>query len=287
MIYVNFNHIFLAGFRPQALGQNGRYIPENNRDLIGWLMCLVAFSLSSSPILVVVAVIFEHWDCTAFIMEDILPDAMYRDLRIVYLTIVVRFILVAPSVIEVIRGLTHYLLHGIVFITGLLKSLKFLQTQAKTTQEFTHYYNCLMIAHGCIERLSNNLMCLIVTVDYWGTIGAIWFCIQGYEKIELVMYSCLVGGTLMALILSAISLPKLKYISGMINEMMEKHTIRAKYGYIFRKSRKSRAVLAEMKGLRRLTLKFGPFHPFEEDYVMEYFSGVEEKVIDYVLMIEL
>ncbi|ODM97809.1 hypothetical protein Ocin01_08876 [Orchesella cincta] len=288
-----FNHFYALGveliqrYRPEAINRKGEYDNGGATDGSGIISFLLIVILGPSPMLSVPFVIFQRFDCVTFILEDILPDAKYRDGKTIIYTILLRMSLVAPAVVEMVRLLTLLLSLGLVLIDTSMETLNCMLTKIEETDEYVLYYNRYKIAYRYFENTLNDILLVVLSSAYWGTIAAIWFCVQGYGKLDPLIYFVLVIGTIVAIITQGLALPKIKIGFEMMEEILYKWGLKAKKDYIRMKRWKHKVLMKQVNSLSLLTAGFGPFFHLRTEFVVEYFSCMLENVASYVLMGEV
>lgn len=277
---------WLTEYRPEAFNLKGEYVDEK-QNWLGLGILLFTIFLGASPIFTIMFVIFEHFDCVRFIIDDIFPDVEYRELSTTLLLILISTVFVAPSVIEIIRSIIFLMDIGLIVLNFNIGIWRCILHKMRSTQDFIDHYILFQLVFRYFEFIIGHFLFIVITVTYWGTVAAVWVCINGIDKIEPVMYIFLVVGTAIAVATCAITMPMTAYLKIIVKGTIAKHLVLSKFHYIEVKTRVAMARWKQMISLRMIRIMYGSFFHLEENFVIVYFSALTERIVDSVLMIEL
>lgn len=222
-----------------------------------------------------------------FILEDILPDAKYRDMKTIMGAYLVRFILVSPSIIEIMRSLSFFGPVALLYVNSLIECLELMAHKIQSLTEFIDNYLSFNMVYKYIEIMLGDFLFLVITCDYFGTLVAISFCVVSYGKIEMLIYICLVACVFLALSITLIAFVKLKLVTMWLEEMIRSRKILAKFRYAQLKTRFNKMLHKRMISMREIRIPYGSFFYLKKEFGLEYFSNLFEHVVEIILMFDL
>jgi len=154
-----------------------------SEDLLGFSCCaLVMLCVTAIPFVNLFGVV-ANMEPTAYLLDDLLPPAEYRELSTILLVFAVRIIITLPCVIEIMRQLTFLLLSGVVLIQSTILCLKRMAEDMKCLEEFLGNFLAYKIAFRYLEHASSSVILVLLTTSYWSIVGLIWICINAYGKL--------------------------------------------------------------------------------------------------------
>jgi len=135
-----------------------------------------------------------------------------------------------------------------------------------------------------MENMISQIHYILLTVTYWGTIVAIWFCVQSYGKLDPLIYMVLAIGVVVALVIQAGVIPQIKVGYEIVMGLLWTWKLRERRRYTRTKLRKSKLALKRVCALSPLLVYYGPFFALQPGFVVEYFSTMLEQVVNMVMM---
>ncbi|CAL8117106.1 unnamed protein product [Orchesella dallaii] len=272
----------LQKFRPVSM-ENKK---KTKIDKMGMLMCAITLSLSLPVPIIILFVVFGHFDIVTFIAGDILPLEMLQLTATRLMLYFLRFWIVGMAITEGFRCLAFFLP---IAAMGLLNYLSCVKTLNKMVEvdTFLRYYLYLGANYMMIQRLLGDVAVVVIGVAFWGTVGAIWVVVKGYEVMQPLFYGCLVTGVIICLLSTGVFMSMLKVGITLQEQMVEKRRIEAEEMYMKRKTKHSKYVWKRMIAMRPIQFWFGTFMPLSVKFAIEYVRNLVERVMDFVLMFDM
>ncbi|CAL8126096.1 unnamed protein product [Orchesella dallaii] len=255
-------------------------------DIIGYAACAMVFALGTSAVTITLVAIHERFDPFAYILDDLLPPAEYRELSTIILLNLFRIAILLPSLTELHRILLCLLLNGMVLITSVMRCLKWFQEKAENTEDFLRNYIAYSIAYKYVEYVMPDILLFILTTSYWGLVGTIWICIKGYEQMDTWMYIAMVTVAMVALLMNWFALQNLKVGFVLTMDALKKWRNEGKANHLEKRTRKSKAILKRLDATTPFYLGYGPFFRLGKDFVMTFFHDLTQREVDAVLMFD-
>lgn len=278
----------LSEYKPETINRNGEYTREDGE--IDWMevgIWAYTFYFGWSTPYIIMFIIFERFDCIQFILDDIFPQVEHRELSTILMHGIIRVIFVAPSLAEVIRSLNAFLLIGLTALKSCFNMWNCLLKNIISPHDFVFNYRLYELAYGYFEFALANVLLVVLTITFWGTVVAIWFCIKCSGLVDHLVYACLAGGTVLAVVVSAMIMPQITVGNHLGQEALKKQSIVANLTHAKVKTRKSLVAKKQTLSLRILMVRYGPFFLIGDQYALEYFSTLNQRVVDSVLMFQL
>ncbi|CAL8134484.1 unnamed protein product [Orchesella dallaii] len=268
----------------------GKEIIRKNKntkpDIMGYGACAMVFALGTTAVTNTLIGIHERFDPFAYILDDILPPAEYRELSTIILLNLFRTALLLPSLTELHRILCFLLLNGMVCISSVMTCLKWFHEKAENTEDFLRNYLAYIIAYKYMEYVMPDILLVILTMSYWGLVGTIWICIKGYGQMDTWMYIAMVTVTVVALLMNWFALQNLKDGFWLSIEILEKWKKEAKANHFEERTRKSKALLKRLDATTPIAVVYGPFFRLGKDFVMTFFYDLIQREVDTVIMVD-
>ncbi|CAL8126094.1 unnamed protein product [Orchesella dallaii] len=255
-------------------------------DIMGYAACAMVFALGTMAVTNTLIAIHERFDPFAYILDDILPPAEYRELSTIILLNLFRIAILLPSLTELHRILCFLLLNGMIYISSVMSCLKWLHEKAENTEDFLRNYLAYNIAYKYMEYVMPDILLFILTMSFWGLVGTIWICIKGYGKMDTWMYIGMITVAVVALLMNWFALQNLKDGLGLTMDALEKWKKEAKANYFEERTRKSKAILKRLEATTQISVVYGPFFKLEKNYVMSFFHNLTQREVDTVLMVD-
>ncbi|CAL8134316.1 unnamed protein product [Orchesella dallaii] len=287
--FAGFNNVFIMEERMRgkvAVNQNSKY---TKYDILGYGACAMVCAMAVAAPIVSLLVIYERFDPFAYILDDILLADECNELSITIriLTTIFRTVLLLPILTELNRILTFLILTGMVFTINVMTCLKWLLEKAENVEDFLCYYLAYNIAYKFIEYVIPDANLVLLTASYWGLVGTIWICIEGFGLLDNWMYVTMVAVTVVAVIINWFALQDIKEGWEMSKGMLEKWKKKARVNHFSKRTKKSKIMVKRLNASAPLSIQYGPFFKMGRDFVMTFFNHLMQRELDMVLIIDV
>ncbi|CAL8119849.1 unnamed protein product [Orchesella dallaii] len=282
-----FNQLYSADVK-----MANKYEPDNlpgntKGDAWGFCACaLVIGFMVGSPFMNVI-VIFERLDSLAYLLDDHLPPAEYRQLSTIIITILFRYGFSLPAIIELNRILSFLLLNGSVLMDSLMACLRVMAHKVENSEEFLRYYLPHKLAYRHMESAINDLTLVMATSSYWILVAALWTCVRGFGHLEAWMHLGIATFTAIDLLLNWVTLNNLKAGRVIMINMIEKWETEAQQKYMLQKTRKSKAVLKAIGAASHIKISCGGFFVLDSEFIVTFFYNLLQREVDTLLTFQL
>ncbi|CAL8117191.1 unnamed protein product [Orchesella dallaii] len=255
-------------------------------DMTGVLMCAIAFSLSAPTPIIVLFVVFGNFDVITFISADILPKETLCLTSTTLVLYLLRLWIVGGSVIEVFRSLAFFFPVLGFALMNFLDCITMLD-KIEDPVTFLRYYLRLSANYRIIRGVLQDVTLVLISVAFWGTVGAMWVVVEGYGMMLPLFYGCFVGGVIMAIVITGLFVRIIRLGLSRQEGMMERRRMEAKELFKKRKTKHTKYVTKRMEALRIIQIWVGNFIPLTLQFAINYVDNLVERAVDLILMFDM
>lgn len=269
--------------------RTGEYNNGGQEDFSGMAVCLVVFCLGTCPYWVILFVFFNDYGSIQFPLEDtgLLTPPEYRSVKESMISLLIRVLLTAPSIIEIFRLLAFVLPAAYVLLNAAMQMVDYFANDMRDAEEFLSYYIPFQLAYRYVEYPVGDLLFTVLTFDFWGLTFGLWFIIQGYDLINPVMYGCLVGGAVIALLSTSFAFLHLKKSTGRLDRMVWKNRMMSSATFVETKSRKAKGIKKRVEAVTKFKLRYGSFSVLESKFGLHFFANMVDRLFDFLLVFDV
>ncbi|CAL8104413.1 unnamed protein product [Orchesella dallaii] len=255
---------------------------NNHQKRVGIFMHFIVSGAAVLPVGIIVANLYEDLDSFYFIFEDILSPypKYYRETSTMFGLILIRLVLVGPSIFEACRTLTLLGMACMGSIESFKVCLRILTHNIHHFQQFRFYNSQLLIIFKGVQKPTQDSLLIGVSVIFLLTIEMLWVCMKGYSKVQLLLYSTFLFVLLLLLGCIFLFLPEVTGLEEACINLVKKHIHRVR----MRKS--SLIECKQANALVPIKLKVGNFQVVTKSLKVGYLATLVEQFFTAILLID-
>ncbi|CAL8114494.1 unnamed protein product [Orchesella dallaii] len=223
-----------------------------------------------------------------FVLEDILPDPMYRSLNVTMLGWLIRIFLMSISACECMRTFALLTTSGVITFINLEQCLNLLISASESLKYSLKRYPMVKIALGMAINHVNKVNSALISLHFWTIITLFWLIIRTVGKTPLMFYLIIVFfactiPTMVLLYLKLCSDVNAKFEDGITKwKIIAWENLSRKE--ISQERREARILFLVAKAGKSLPLTYHPFFKIDNDLIVAFFVNIVDRLIDALLV---
>lgn len=253
----------------------------------GIFLILMTLTGGAIPLVVIVNDLLANYDPMYFILEQyVMEDPMYRSMQQYILSRLVRLVLLFPLFFESARTALAFLSMLLIMGDSEMEILNIMEYRVKELDVSGRLYIVVTLYYRNLQTFMEAFLYVGPNVPFWLIVALVWVLIRASDKMPtLALFVSVLF--LVALVCGvAIFIPKYIKVIGCFNRILEKQRQEARAEWIKRKTRKSKIMWKESLALAQMRFKAGKFFYITEDFMMEYFYLLTQRVVDAIMIYE-
>lgn len=212
---------------------------------------------------------------------------MYRDIKYLYASILVRLVLLHWSCVETCRILCFVGFIAYLVLRRASKILSATSQRMKKFEDFHHYYIALALLHKRLENTVHILVYTLFNASFWILVAACWVCVKGtIARLTLPFYLTFVMLAVVMVMIYSFIIPMICNFCEIALKTVNCHILRTKFRYCYTKLSKRKFELLQACAVRPIQLKYGIFWILNKDFAKDYFWQVVQRTFDAILIID-
>lgn len=264
--------------------------PGNQRSDFTDLILLAIVTLS--PLFAVsasVASCITDNDAIYTILDTyVLPDILYRSLRVTAIHTILRFSFYLFVFAEVTRGVGLFVCLIIILGNRINSITRKCQRKWKEARgSLREYKLCYIVVVCVVGEDAGKILYIIFYTLFWVTVGSVWVVVMKTPpSIPIPLYISICGLTLICLIVSLVIFPLISAIHNNALECLVFRRFIAAFKYSKFHSIRNRALLQEVRSMRPFMLRYLKFQVINQEFLVDYFWNVAMRTCDAILILD-
>ncbi|CAL8134476.1 unnamed protein product [Orchesella dallaii] len=230
-----------------------------------------------------------YWDLDGpyWVIEDFLPDAMYREPHTILIFLLVRAFLLIVGIWEASRSLMGSAMIMFAAIESITIIVKILTYKVNSVHNFFRFYTHLSILCNALEGSSTTMFFFTITTAGSLWIQWIWVCVNGFGKFGLAIYFVFVVAAFIVGSGILVFLPKVAVMGEAITKMPNIKRIEMRKKYTAWKSIQNKIAVKKSNAIRPFRFQYGSFYPMGSNFSRNTFGNVIENAMTLILLFDI
>ncbi len=237
------------------------------------------------PFALVICIIFTEYDPAYFVLEEILPNPMYRIESTIYMAMVTRLFCGFFGGIQFTRCCTLFLGMLLIALDRVRTLFHDLISGSIPAHKFQKFYTPCLIAILKIEIWVHRATYLALCGIFWATTAGCWILVRrGPSQITLAVYFFIFIATTLLIAAHVFLIPIVCDTLELILVAVKVHKLRTKIMFSKSKTKGNKIVRLQAEAVLAFRLKYGEFLYLEKNFVPDYLLTLLNRCIDTIMV---